>query len=65
MSRSDLKDLGEALDDGDAALIVIGESKVEEQIEKAVKRAKKTIEKQIDADAEELKRAVEAAGTEA
>lgn len=65
MSRSDLKDLGEALDDGDAALIVIGESKVEEQIEKAIKRAKKTIEKQIDADAEELKRAVEAAGTEA
>ena len=64
MSRSDLKELGEALDDGDAGLIVIGESKVEEQIEKAVKRAKKTIEKQIDADAEELKRAVEAASTE-
>lgn len=65
MSRSDLKDLGEALDDGDAALIVIGESKVEEQIEKAVKRAKKVIEKEIDAEADELKRAVEAAGTEA
>jgi hypothetical protein len=64
MSRSDLKELGEALDEGDAGLIVIGESKVEEQIEKAIKRAKKTIEKQIDADAEELKRAVEAAGTE-
>ena len=45
-------------------LIVIGESKIEEQIEKAIKRANKTIEKQIDADAEELKRAVEAAGTE-
>ena len=65
MSRSDLKDLGEALDDGDAAVIVIGESKVDEQIEKATKRAKKTIEKQIDADADELKRQVEAAGTEA
>lgn len=62
MSRGDLKDLGEALDDGDAALIVIGESKVEEQIEKAVKRAKKVIEKEIDAEADELKRAVEAAG---
>lgn len=63
MSRSDLKDLGEALDEGDAALIVIGESKVDEQIEKATKRAKKTIEKQIDADADELKRQVEAAGS--
>ncbi len=62
MSRSDLKDLGEALDDGDAALIVIGESKVEEQIERAVKRAKKVIEKEIDAEADELKREVEAAG---
>ncbi len=61
MSRGDLKDLGEALDDGNAALIVIGESKVDEQIEKAVKRAKKVIEKQIDADADELKHAVEAA----
>jgi len=65
MSRGDLKELGEALDDGDAALIVIGESKVEEQVEKAVKRAKKVIEKEIDAEAEELKRQVEAAGTEA
>ena len=65
MSRSDLKELGEALDDGDAALIVIGESKVDEQIEKATKRAKKVIEKQIDADADELKRQVEAAGTQA
>jgi uncharacterized membrane protein len=61
MSRSDLKELGEALDDGNAALIVIGESKVDEQIEKAVKRAKKIIEKQIDADADELKRQVEEA----
>lgn len=61
MSRSDLKELGEAMDDGNAALIVIGESKVDEQIEKAVKRAKKVIEKQIDADAAELKRQVEEA----
>ena len=59
MSRSDLKELGEALDDGNAALIVIGESRVDEQIEKAVKRAKKVIEKQIDAEADELKRQVE------
>jgi len=61
MSRSDLKELGEALDDGSAALIVIGESKIDEQIEKATKRAKRVIERQIDAEAEELKRQVEAA----
>ena len=53
LSRGDLKDLGEALDEGEAAVIVIGESKVDEQIEKATKRARKVIEKQLDADAEE------------
>jgi uncharacterized membrane protein len=56
MSRGDLKDLGEALDEGGAALIVVGESKIDEQIEKATKRARKVLEKQVDADAEEFKR---------
>lgn len=60
MSRGDLKDLGEGLDEGQAAIIVIGESKVDEQIEKAAKQAKKIIAKEIDADAEELKKEVNA-----
>ncbi|MFN8150220.1 MAG: DUF1269 domain-containing protein [Solirubrobacterales bacterium] len=64
MSRGDLKDLGEALDEGEGALIVIGESKVDEQIEKATERAKQIIKKQIDADADELKRQVDAIGPE-
>jgi uncharacterized membrane protein len=61
MSRGDLKELGDALDEGQAAVIVVGESKIDEQIEKATKRARKTIEKQIDADADELKRQLEEA----
>jgi uncharacterized membrane protein len=65
ISRGDLKDLGEELEAGSAAVIVIGESKIEEQLEKAVKRATKLIEKQIDADADELKREIEAAAREA
>jgi uncharacterized membrane protein len=64
MSRGDLKDLGEALDEGAAAVIVIGESKLEEALEKATKRARKAIEKEIDADAEELKRELRAAEQE-
>ncbi|MGA7435460.1 MAG: DUF1269 domain-containing protein [Solirubrobacterales bacterium] len=60
MSRGDLKDLGEGLDEGQSAIIVIGESRIDEQIEKATKQAKKLIAKQIDADAEELKKAVNA-----
>ena len=61
MSRGDLKDLGEALDEGQAAIVVIGESKVDEAIEKATKRAKKQLQKQVDADAEEIKKAIDAA----
>ena len=52
ISRGDLKDLGEELEAGSAAVIVIGESKLEEELQKAVKRANKLIAKQIDADAE-------------
>jgi hypothetical protein len=45
-------------------VIVLGESKIEEQLEQATKRAKKVIEKQVDADADELKREIDAAAKE-
>ena len=64
ISRGDLKELGDELERGTAAVIVIGESKIEEQLEKAVKRANKLIEKQIDADADELEREIAAAAKE-
>ena len=64
ISRGDLKELGEELEGGSAAVIVIGESKIEEQLEKAITRANKLIEKQIDADAEELRREIDAAARE-
>ena len=61
ISRGDLKDLGESLDEGSAAVIVLGESKIEEQLERATKRANKLIEKQIDADADDLRREIDEA----
>ncbi len=52
MSRSDMKELGEALDEGQAALIVVGRSRVLEQAEKLLSRAEKMMEKELaDADA--------------
>jgi uncharacterized membrane protein len=54
MSRGDMKDLGELLEDGEAALVVVGESRVGEQLDKALTHARKTIEKEIDADSKEL-----------
>jgi uncharacterized membrane protein len=61
ISRGDLKELGEELDSGTAAVIVFGESKLEEQLEKALARADKLISKEMDADAEALEREIEAA----
>jgi uncharacterized membrane protein len=64
ISRDDLKELGDELEGGTAAVIVIGESKIEEQLEKAMTRAEKLTEKQIDADADELRREIDAAAKE-
>jgi uncharacterized membrane protein len=64
ISRGDLKELGDELGDATAAVIVIGESKIEEELEKAITRSNKLIEKQIDADADELKREIDAAAKE-
>jgi hypothetical protein len=64
VSREDLKELGDELNAGSAAVIVLGESKIQEQLEKALTRNNKLIEKQIDADADELKREIDAAANE-
>ncbi len=64
ISRGDLKDLGDELEAGTAAVIVFGESRIEEQLEKALTRANKLIEKQVNADAEELERQIDAAAKE-
>ena len=61
MSRGDLKDLGQELEAGSAAVIVLGESQIEEQLEKALARSNKVIQKQVDADADEFKREIDAA----
>ena len=50
MSRSDLKDLGEHLDAGQAGLVVVGVSDMGAKIERAMKKAKKLQAKQLKAD---------------
>jgi uncharacterized membrane protein len=56
LSRGDMKDLGDTLEAGEASLLVIGESRVEEQLGKAATRAQKAIEKEVDADSKDLER---------
>src|SRR5208283_5148092 len=61
MSRGEAKELGDLLEAGQAALIAIGESRMEEQLDKALTHAEKSIEKEIDADSAELKLELEEA----
>ena len=35
MSRADVKEFGDLIDDGQAALVIVGESKLQEAVEKA------------------------------
>ena len=56
MSRKDVKELGELLDEGEAALIVIGRDRLDEQLQKAGLKAEKQVEKELKVDAEELDR---------
>jgi uncharacterized membrane protein len=59
MSRKDAKELCAHLDDGQAALIVIGKSRVQEQLDKALTRAERSEEREIDADGETLERGLD------
>ena len=47
ISRGDAKELGDYLDTGQAALVVIGESRLQEQLDKALTRAEKSQEQEI------------------
>ena len=50
MSRSDLKDLGEHLDKGQAGLVVVGVADTGAKIQAAMKKAEKIEEKEMKAD---------------
>jgi uncharacterized membrane protein len=56
MSRSDMEEIGDLLDDGRAALIVVGKSKIGEQLDKDLGRAQKSVDKEIDADSKEFEK---------
>ena len=65
ISRDDAKELGDMIEAGQATLLVIGESRVEEQLDKALTRAEKSAEKELDVDRKEFKRELDEAEKEA
>ncbi len=64
ISSGDAKELGDLIEAGEATLLVIGESRVEEQLDKVVTRAEKTIEKEMNVDAKEFKKELDEAEKE-
>ena len=64
MSRRDAKELGDLLESGHSALIVIGESSAEQALDEALTHAEKTVEKEMVADRGKLKRELEQAEQE-
>ncbi|HXW88711.1 MAG TPA: DUF1269 domain-containing protein [Streptosporangiaceae bacterium] len=54
MSRARAKELGDFIDPGEAGLIVVGESKVEEAIQKAVTRAEKETAEDLGVDPKDI-----------
>jgi uncharacterized membrane protein len=63
MSRKDAKELGELLDGGQAALIVIGKSRVQEQLDKYLTKMEKSEEHELQADTDALEKDLAAGAT--
>jgi uncharacterized membrane protein len=64
ISRDDAKELGDLIEAGEATLLVVGESRLEEELDKELTRAEKSIEKEIDVDSKEFKKELDEAEKE-
>jgi hypothetical protein len=62
MSRSDLKELGEYLDAGEAGLVVVAVADMGAKVERAMRRAEKIEARQLKADTAEIEQDAKAAG---
>ncbi len=59
MSRADVKEFGEIIDAGQAALLIVGEDKLAEAVEKAGLKADKHVAKELDVSAKDVDQAVQ------
>ena len=64
MSRADVKEFGEVIDDGQAALVIVGESKLQQAVDKAELKAEKHVAKELDVGANDVDKAVREAADE-
>jgi uncharacterized membrane protein len=59
MSRSDVKEFGDLIDAGQAALVIVGESTLQDALNKAELKAEKHAAKELDVSAKDLHKAVQ------
>jgi uncharacterized membrane protein len=64
MSRADVKEFGDAIDSGEAALVIVGETTIQAALEKAELKAKKRVAKELELDKGKIDEAVQAAAKE-
>jgi uncharacterized membrane protein len=64
MSRADVKEFGDVIDDGQAALVIVGESKLQQALDKAGLKAEKHVAKELDVSAKDVDQAVQEAASE-
>jgi uncharacterized membrane protein len=65
MSRKDVKELGELLDEGQAALLIIGESALETYVDEALTKARKRVTREVDMESKVLRKELAQAATDA
>ncbi len=64
MSRADIKEFGDLIDSGEAALVIVGETKIASYLDKMALRAKKNVTKELGVDAKDVDAAVQDAAKE-
>jgi uncharacterized membrane protein len=64
ISRSDVKELGDLIGEGEAALVIIGETTIQDAVDKAELKAEKRVSRQLDVKASDVDDAVKGAAGE-
>jgi uncharacterized membrane protein len=64
MSRTDVKEFGDIIDEGEAALVIVGESTLKQAVDKAELKAEKHVAKELDVSSKDVDKAVQEAATE-
>ena len=64
MSRADVKEFGDLIDSGQAALVIVGESKIEQAIDKAALKAEKHVAKELNVSPKDVDKAVQEAAAQ-